>query len=70
MGYSIIDVIKDELTGNAEYVSAQIKKERLYVCSSCSDFRKLSRQCGICGCFVDTKAKYEKSECPKNRWVK
>jgi hypothetical protein len=70
MTYGIIDVIKDEITGNAEYVNEQLKKERLYICSTCPDFKKLSRQCGACGCFVDVKAKYVLSECPKSRWLK
>ena len=30
-------------------------KNRLLICVSCKDFRKLTRQCKFCGCFLDAK---------------
>ena len=66
MNYGIKDVIKDELTGNANHVSPEIKKQRILICSSCIKFKPISRQCGICGCFIDWKAVYADSSCADN----
>jgi hypothetical protein len=68
--YSIKDVIIDTLQGNADKVSKEVKDTRLKICLSCPNSTKISRQCGICGCFLDMKTLYTKSECPDNppRW--
>lgn len=68
MTYNILDVIKDELTGTAEYVSHEEKLRRLSICLTCEHLKKLSRQCGKCGCFVDMKTKYAEAECDADRW--
>lgn len=67
MSYKIIDAIKDEITGNAEYVSKEEKKRRLSICEQCSLFKHLTRRCSICGCFMDVKTLYTKSACPANK---
>ncbi len=64
MTYGIKDVIKDELTGKANHVPKNIKQERLMICMSCDKFKPISRQCGICGCFIDLKTIYADSSCP------
>lgn len=70
MVYGIKDVIKDELQGKATHVSRDVKQSRLSTCTICPHFKRLSRQCGICGCFLDAKTLYANSECPDNppRW--
>jgi hypothetical protein len=66
MTYSITNVIKDELTGNANHVTPEIRNERLSICYTCEYFKKISRQCGQCGCFLDAKTRYKESTCPLN----
>jgi hypothetical protein len=66
MTYNVFDVVKDTITGNAEYVPPEVKQYRLSVCTACSYFKPISRQCGICGCFVDVKVIYAPSECAHN----
>jgi hypothetical protein len=68
MTYNIVNVIKDTLTGNAEYVSPEIKQERLNICYKCEEYKKLTHQCGMCGCMMDMKSKYAQSSCPKGKW--
>lgn len=68
MTYNIIDVIKDELTGNTDKLTKEEQQVRIKTCESCPDFKKLTRQCGHCGCFMDAKTKYRQSECPENKW--
>ena len=66
MTYNVFDVAKDTLTGKAAYVPKEVKDYRLQVCASCDQFKKFSRQCGICGCFMDVKVLYAPSECANN----
>lgn len=52
--YSILDVIKDEILGKAEYVDQQIYIDRVSTCFSCPNsieiFPKV-RNCKICRMF-------------------
>jgi hypothetical protein len=44
-------------------------KDRLLTCDSCEKRKGL--RCGVCGCFITTKAKWKSEECPhpsKNKW--
>lgn len=68
MSYGIKDVIKDELSGTADKLSKEDQFCRLEVCNTCDHLRKLSRQCGLCGCFIDLKVKYRNSECDADKW--
>jgi hypothetical protein len=62
--YTVSDIVRDELTGKAKHVSKEVKADRLKICSDCSYFKKISRQCGICGCFLDVKCLHADSTCP------
>lgn len=64
MTYSVSDIIKDEIKGKATHVTKDVKDFRLKICSDCEHFKRISRQCGICSCFLDVKTIYADSECP------
>lgn len=66
--YNVLDVIKDELKGTAQKLSKEEQTKRISICESCEKFKKLSRQCGICGCFIDMKTKYTLSSCDLEKW--
>ena len=68
MTYNVIDVIKDELKGTADKLSKDEQKLRLEICETCEHRTKLTRQCNLCGCFLDLKTKYRSSECGANKW--
>jgi hypothetical protein len=68
MTYTIIDVIKDELKGTAQYVTKEEKLRRLNICQTCTHLTKVTRQCSLCGCFVDAKCKYKEAECGDGKW--
>ena len=67
---NVKETIKDVISGKTEYVSKDEKKRRVSICESCPEFKKLTRRCGICGCFIDAKAIFTKSKCAadKPRW--
>ena len=64
--YSILDVIKDTLTGNAKYSEEDIVQKRLQVCNTCPN--QIAGACSKCGCIIKLKVKYEESSCPINKW--
>ena len=77
MGYNIIDVAKDHLKGQVVWASVEKKNSRLEVCKKCDrlfvppalkKISNLTGTCKVCGCAVDLKVKYEKSECPIRKW--
>jgi hypothetical protein len=68
MTYTVMDAFKDTVTGKAEFVVNVIREQRLITCSNCSEFRKMSRQCSLCGCFMDVKARYKHATCPQGKW--
>ena len=66
--YTATDALKETILLTAEFVPATTKKIRLEICKGCVSFRKLSRTCEHCGCQMDLKVMYAKSECPKQKW--
>lgn len=40
---------------------------RLAACASCPQLRS-NRTCGVCGCFVDAKARFRSQTCPLRKW--
>jgi hypothetical protein len=48
-------------------LTAQQVAARLAVCESCNQLRS-NRTCGMCGCFVDGKARFRSQACPLHKW--
>lgn len=46
----------------------ELAKERLKICEECPEFKRLMRQCDLCGCLMDLKAKLIEARCPVNKW--
>jgi hypothetical protein len=76
----VVERIKKELSelSGAEFVDDKTSEKRISVCENCpgNKFRYLSRQCKVCGCFMDVKTKIKKLpltgtviECPENYWT-
>lgn len=66
--YTAKDALKDTILLSAEFASADLKKVRIQICQGCLNFKKLMRSCSECGCQMDLKVMYAKSECPKQKW--
>lgn len=64
--YNLMNVIKDTISGEAQYVSEEKLKSRLAICKACPSL--LAGACTKCGCIVQLKAKYEESSCPVDKW--
>lgn len=51
-------------------VSSQDYAERLDACNTCKHLIKKHMRCGLCGCLIQHKAKWETTTCPDKppRW--
>ena len=65
-GKILKDIAIKVVEGN--FPAAELTAERLKVCESCDKFRRLSRQCSLCNCFMDLKTRFVASECPIGYW--
>jgi hypothetical protein len=46
----------------------ELQAKRLQICSECPFIVENGSRCGKCGCFLETKTKWESSSCPINKW--
>lgn len=60
-----IDLLNGKLPMAA---TKELAEERLKVCGECEYFARMTRQCNLCGCFMDVKAKLLEAECPSQKW--
>jgi hypothetical protein len=60
-----IGILKGQLPAAAK---DDLAKERMKLCTQCEYFTKLSRQCKLCGCFLDMKTKLLDASCPVEKW--
>lgn len=49
-------------------VAEDIKKERYDICLSCPELIQLTKQCKVCGCFMNQKTKLKEAACPLQKW--
>jgi hypothetical protein len=68
--YNVVNAAVDVIKGTAEFVETEQAKARVEVCLNCptNDYSPELKLCKICKCFVKTKARFEKSSCPKGHW--
>lgn len=43
-------------------------QERINICNNCDYLFQPTRNCKLCGCFIDLKTKLKSSSCPINKW--
>jgi hypothetical protein len=65
-----LKTFKDEVVRfvreGAPIVTSEVYEIRLNTCAECPHLKDY--RCGICGCVVEEKAKWETAECPDKRW--
>lgn len=62
---SFFDVFKKD----TKYVSDEIQERRYSICMSCEHFRRTTKQCKKCGCFMTIKTSLANAECPAGKWL-
>lgn len=49
-------------------VPFEVFVSRLMACENCPNLKRDNWTCGICGCYLDKKAKMTTEKCPDNKW--
>jgi len=62
----LIDLVKKAQGKEIRKVDNVTHQVRIEKCRDCEHLMGLN--CGICGCFVEDKAKYAMEECPIGKW--
>lgn len=44
--------------------------DRMEICKSCDLFRKITKTCSVCNCFMPIKSTIKGADCPENKWEK
>ena len=57
--------VTEHVKGGMKTVDVITYKKRMKSCLDCESYTE-SGQCGLCGCFMEVKAKWSSSSCPKN----
>ena len=69
MGGTLRDIAKGLLSGELPPISPdELARERIKICQECPNFRKMIRQCSLCGCMIDLKTKLLEASCPIEQW--
>jgi hypothetical protein len=50
-------------------VSEDVQKRRWEICSSCVHLYQPTRNCRLCGCFMQVKTALASAKCPINKWT-
>lgn len=62
--------VKEYAKQGAPNVTEAEYTERVQECDACPHLERENMRCGLCGCYVEHKAKWQTSTCPDNRWKK
>lgn len=64
----LADLAKKIVDGVVPMSPKELAEERIKMCESCQFFKKMTRQCALCGCFMDVKTKMLEASCPAGKW--
>lgn len=62
------DVLLGVFQGEHALVTEEVYITRMNICEGCEFFRKSDKRCSQCGCFMEVKARFNKTFCPVNKW--
>lgn len=74
---SLLKMLSNFAKASIEYVAAGMPsvteeqyKERVETCLSCPHLLEETKQCGLCGCYIEQKASWQTAKCPDDpsRW--
>ena len=68
MAKNFIKSAAKHVAGGMKNVTDEKQNERLKICSECPFIVENGSRCGKCGCFLQTKTKWESSSCPIGKW--
>ena len=69
----VVNFIKEfitYITHRMPRVSNDQYEQRIDTCNTCEHLIEETGRCGLCGCWVEGKAKWATTDCPDSRWLK
>lgn len=74
---SFLQMMKNFATETARYIKQGAPNvteaeyaSRVQECDACPHLEREHMRCGLCGCTIENKAKWQTADCPDNRWAK
>lgn len=61
-------IIGGVLAHEGMLVFDDVFERRMSICKECPFFIQESKRCSKCGCFMEKKAMFKKTECPIGKW--
>lgn len=65
---SAADVVGGVIDGTDILVTEHVYTNRITTCHGCEFFRKDDKRCTKCGCFMEAKTRFAKTNCPIGKW--
>lgn len=59
----LVDLARGLFRKKKVFADAEVFKERIAICEGCDRFDPKLRQCTVCGCFMDAKARFYAATC-------
>lgn len=56
-------------TGHLKNVPFSEYEKRIHICSECGHIGQNDYRCGVCGCYMDKKAKWATECCAIGKWL-
>jgi hypothetical protein len=60
--------IKNAVNSGVILASEEKTKQRMEICYNCDNLEKISVRCKLCGCYMNTKVRFDAAKCPANYW--
>jgi hypothetical protein len=58
----------DQTERNRIFVTKEVVKHRFSICNKCKYYKKFTKICAECGCWMPLKRKLKYVGCPKDKW--
>ena len=66
--YNLLKASYKRAKGGFKDVDQVTYYDRVHTCTRCPKFDYVEYECTVCGCPIETKAKWKTESCPKNKW--
>ncbi len=66
--YNLLKASYKHAKGGFKNVEISTYYDRVHTCSRCNYLNHKDLECTVCGCPIETKAKWQTENCPKNKW--
>ena len=60
--------IKNAVNSGVILAPEEKTKQRMEICYNCDNLEKISVRCKLCGCYMNTKVRFDAAKCPANYW--